>query len=81
MKSLKDEHFKGEGMSEQPFSAKESAQLRQLHNEISDRWPAITGFTKLVDATNVLYTVIKVGGPVGLLMVAAGVLAKSGGYL
>lgn len=76
-----EEFFHGKGFSGAPISGEEAAKFRHLYSTANQDWSSIRKILTLLSAVQILYEIIKIGGPVILMLMGAGYYLKTQGIL
>lgn len=83
------EQFDGKGFDKGEFTPEERAVIRHLTRVLQENFremddatlKAVYDGATLVRAVVILYSIVKVGGPVGLVALGAGAFLRSQGWL
>lgn len=81
--------FNGNGFDPSEFSEDERRRIRHMYSVLNANFrmmdqktfEAVTDGATLVFAIRIMFSIIKVGGPVGLVGLGAGAFARSQGWL
>lgn len=73
--------FDGKGFNENPLSSEESAQVRHMYSEVKESWQALENIVIVARAFTILYDIIKVGGPILLILAFIGAWLKAQGAI
>lgn len=76
-----EDFFHGKGFSKTPISGDESAKFRHMYAAVSQDWAQVKKFLTIIAAIQILYEVIKIGGPVIVVLMGAGYYLKTQGII
>lgn len=73
--------FDGVGFDKSPIEGDEAGKVRHIIHEIEDNWEFIAGGANLQKGVKVLGAIVKIGVPIGSLMLAVGIYFASQGWV